>query len=68
MFIVTIAMVTRVTASHDDTDSGMMELSKEADQLFSAIQVVTIVTNNVRADVRYSWVKFNDHFVEINYY
>ena len=36
-------MVARVTASHDDTDgSGMIELSKEADQLFSVIQVVTV--------------------------
>ena len=42
--MVTIVMVARVTTSHDDTDSGMVELSKEADQLFSAIQVVTIVT------------------------
>ena len=33
-------IVARATSSHDDTDSsGMMELSKEADQLFSAIQV-----------------------------
>ena len=49
IFTVTMVMVTRVTASHDDTDSGVMELSKEADQLFSAIQVVTIVINNVGA-------------------
>ena len=50
IIVVTIVMVTRVTTSHDDTDSGTMELSKEADQLFSAIQVVTIVTNiNARA-------------------
>ena len=60
MFIVTIVMVTRVTASHDDTDSGTMELSKEADQLFSAIQVVTIVTNNRRAGIGYSWVRLNE--------
>ena len=37
--------------SQDDTDSGVVELSKEADQLFSAIQVVTIATHSIRDGV-----------------
>lgn len=49
MFVVAIVMVARVAThnSQDEADSGMVELSKEADQLFSAIKVVTIAP--------YSW-------------
>ena len=45
-----VTMVTRATTSHDDTDSGAVDLSKEANQLFSAIQVVTIATHKCNSE------------------